>query len=112
MLNPFRSHGWTVAEEWREAFHEEQREHASTRRELVSLSMKLTELQRAGFSLAPPEPPGPPPITPMDPEIKAALDARFPPNSTHRGMVLRQIDEWVTAGREPEWIARRLWDGE
>ena len=98
-------------DEFHEAYIVEQGAHALTRSQLVALTEKLSSLQRAGFTTAQPEPPFP--LTQrMDPEIKSALDGRFPGNSPHRAMVLKQIEEWTDAGREPTWIARRIWDGE
>lgn len=75
------------------------------------LMEKMQEMQRQGFAAKTPEPPAPP-IERMHPEIRYALQGRFPGNSPHKAMVLNQIEEWQLAGREPEWIARRIWDGE
>ena len=111
MQNPFRSAGWAEAERWYAAWDTEQRSHETTRHHLVTLTTQLASLQRAGFSVAPPEPPAPP-YTELDLEIRSALEGRFPENSPHRAMVLKQVDEWLLAGREPPWIARRIWDGE
>lgn len=75
------------------------------------LVAEMREMQRQGYTAKPPEPPAPV-IEKMHPEIKYALQGRFPGNSPHKAMVLNQIEEWQLAGREPEWIARRIWDGE
>ena len=71
----------------------------------------MREMQRLGYAAKPPEP-AMPPFQKMDPGIKAALEGRFPGNSPHRAMVLKQIEEWQLEGRENDWIARHVWDGE
>lgn len=111
MKNLFAGRAWDQADQWHAAYVVEQGAHAVTRRQLVELTERLATLQRVGFSPSVPEPPFPDFPT-VDPEIAAALNARFPGNSPHRGMILRQVEEWQLAGRENDWIARRIWDGE
>ena len=99
------------AEAWQAAYLLERGAHCTTRDRLLLTVDKLTAMQRAGYNPTPPEPIMPP-MQRMDPEIRAALDGRFPGNSPHKAMVLRQIEQWQEEGRENSWIARHIWDGE
>lgn len=105
------SRGWEAADKWHEAWVAERGSHEITRRQLNDLTEKITAMQRAGFTVTPPEPPAPI-IQRMNPVISVALDGRFPGNSPYRAQMLKWIEEQQDAGREPEWIARRIWDGE
>ena len=100
-----------TAADWHAAYLLECRAHGTTRDRLLLTVDKLTAMQRAGYNPTPPEPLGPPQQR-LDPEIRAALDGRFPGNSPHKAMVLRQIETWQEDGRENAWIARHIWDGE
>ena len=99
------------ADQFHEAWIAERGAHEVTRNLLNLLTERFATLSRMGFTFSAPEAP-PPVFQKIDPEIKAALDGRFPGNSAHKARILQQIDEWQEAGRENTWIARRIWDGE
>ena len=101
-----------MMDRWSAAWELETEAHAETRRHLVQVCLQLAAMQRSGFQVAARELPAPPPYAALAPEIQSALDARFPGNSGLRANALRQVDEWLMANRDPEWIARRIWDGE